>query len=159
KGHQQLYDSSVALDLTFLRRTRRDTGRDVKSATLVFGKPLRLAFLAKAGAAFGRLGRLRAAVEFTLQLGQKLRRYRRLRQPRQRPRGGAGGVGSGHQHFIDQARQCAFAGFGRAELVDEADAQGFVGAEALAREQVAAQGPGIDRAQKEWNERGGREAK
>ena len=34
KGTLALYDSSVALDLTFLRRTRRNAGRNVKSATL-----------------------------------------------------------------------------------------------------------------------------
>jgi hypothetical protein len=34
KGHQQLYDSSVALDLTFLRMTRGNAARNVKSATL-----------------------------------------------------------------------------------------------------------------------------
>src|SRR6266852_3709711 len=35
KGHWQLYDSSVALDLTFLPMTRGNAGRNVKSATLV----------------------------------------------------------------------------------------------------------------------------
>src|SRR5713226_5288016 len=35
KGHYQLYDSSVALDLTFLQRTRGNADRNVKSATLV----------------------------------------------------------------------------------------------------------------------------
>src|SRR5688572_25564398 len=35
KGHWQLDDSSAALDLTFLRRTRCNTGRNVKSAALV----------------------------------------------------------------------------------------------------------------------------
>src|SRR5713226_5958460 len=40
KGTLQLYDSSVALDLTFLRMTRGNAGRNVKSATLV-GDPAR----------------------------------------------------------------------------------------------------------------------
>src|SRR5215470_1592196 len=35
KGHWHRYESSVALDLTFLRWARRKTGRSVKSATLV----------------------------------------------------------------------------------------------------------------------------
>src|ERR1700716_96728 len=40
KGHQQLYDSSAALDLTFLRRTRGNGGRNVKSAALVGSQPV-----------------------------------------------------------------------------------------------------------------------
>src|SRR5579864_2563513 len=34
KGHWQIYDSSVALTLTFLRRTRGRTERNVRVATL-----------------------------------------------------------------------------------------------------------------------------
>ena len=34
KGHQQRYDPSVALDLTFLRMTGGNADRNVKSATL-----------------------------------------------------------------------------------------------------------------------------
>jgi hypothetical protein len=39
KGHQQAYDTGVALDLRFLRRGRRNAGRNVKSATLEGRQP------------------------------------------------------------------------------------------------------------------------
>ena len=42
--------------------------------------------------------------------------------------------------------------------MNEADPQGFLGGEALAREQIAAQAARVDRAQKERNERPRREA-
>jgi hypothetical protein len=54
KGHSQLYDSSVALDLTFLRMTRGDAGRNVKSVTL----PDRLRSFSQSFAALAPGGRL-----------------------------------------------------------------------------------------------------
>ena len=43
KGHQQLIEASVALDLTFLQRTRSNVGRNVKSATLAMPETWRRA--------------------------------------------------------------------------------------------------------------------
>src|SRR5215471_10374719 len=126
--------------------------------TLVLRKPLRLALLAKARAALGRFRRVRAALELALQLGQQIRRDRRLRQAAQQPLGLDQRVRTRHQHLVDQACQRGLAGVRRAKLVYEPDAQRFVGGEALAREQIAAQRAGIDRAQEERNERGRRKA-
>jgi hypothetical protein len=39
KGRSQLFDTSAALDLTFLRGTGRKVGRNVKSTALLAGKP------------------------------------------------------------------------------------------------------------------------
>src|SRR5579863_136278 len=54
KGHQQIYDSSVALTLTFLRRGRCETERNVRVATLATGVNL----AAAVGCGFG--SRIRA---------------------------------------------------------------------------------------------------
>ncbi len=69
-----------------------------------------------------------------------------------------GRIRSGVQHLVNDGGQSRIRSFGSAELMNKADAQGFLGGEALAREEIAAQAARVDRTQKERNERPRREA-
>src|SRR5688572_16115044 len=112
--------------------------------------PPRLALLAKAGPAFVGLWRIELMSEFALQLRQKLFR-RREGQPAEQSLGIGDGVRTGVQHFVHQPVQGSRLATILAELVNEAEAHGLAGREALPRQQVAAQPARIDGTKKERN--------
>src|SRR5262245_30758321 len=70
------------------RRRRRTRRKETSRSLILFGhEPARLALLAEARAAFVCFRRVEALLEFALELGEQLRRRRRMRQTQQQPLG------------------------------------------------------------------------